>query len=425
MKISILLLVLFSMSCARSPLKDVRNNMRAAKPPKEIKDDLDMKKLRDGLEVNINYLKKKKELYKEIAFGPRVVSNEDYVEAVESLIKAYDGGGKESFIEFTKNHFEYFEVYGQKKWGDVFMTSYFEPEIKASKKKTKEHTQPLYSTPKDMVVIKLGEFAKVNSNFTIKKDIVFEQKSSHPVLRGRLVENKDSMSTVVPYHTREDIDVEKKITDKSLIIAWVDPLDSFFLQIQGSGTLSFDDGKKMQVGYAAQNGHSYVAIGRFLLDQIPLEEMSMQKIEAYLRSLPPEQMQEILSYNPSYVFFQKLEGRGLTYFGTEVIEGRTIATDKGLFPKGVIAYLEYEKPTFKEEGEPIVWEPSSRFVIDQDTGGAIRGAGRLDLFWGMGDEAKKVAGHMKNRGRLYYLVPREEFIAKLIANRLKTLDQSK
>ena len=163
-----------------------------------------------------------------------------------------------------------------------------------------------------------------------------------------------------------------------------------------------------------KNGYSYVAIGKFLLDQIPIEKMSLQSIETYLRSISKKEMQKILNKNPSYVFFRELDTKSITYLGTEVIPGRTIATDHGYFPKGALAFLEYEKPIFtKESVEPKEWVPSKRFVIDQDTGGAIRGPDRLDLYWGKGEKSKQVAGFMRNYGRLYYILPKKKFVNQL------------
>jgi membrane-bound lytic murein transglycosylase A len=115
------------------------------------------------------------------------------------------------------------------------------------------------------------------------------------------------------------------------------------------------------------------------------------------------------------VFFRPLERHGVTALGTEVVAGRTIATDTSFFPKGALAFLQFEKPVFNSPGdtEPASWLPTSRFVLDQDTGGAIRGPHRVDLFWGRGPEAKQAAGVMKNKGRLVYFVPKPEFLQRL------------
>ena len=151
----------------------------------------------------------------------------------------------------------------------------------------------------------------------------------------------------------------------------------------------------------------------FLLDKIPKEKMSQQAIESHLRSLPDQEARELLNKNPSYVFFRPLCTAGLTYFGTEVVPGRTIATDPVYFPKGALAFLEFEKPRFEKSSsvEPAEFIKASRFVLDQDTGGAIRGPGRVDLFWGRGADAKQSAGVIRGKGHLFYFVPRSEWIA--------------
>jgi membrane-bound lytic murein transglycosylase A len=145
----------------------------------------------------------------------------------------------------------------------------------------------------------------------------------------------------------------------------------------------------------------------------------MQAIDGYLRQLPEKEMRKILNKNPSYVFFRRLEGKPITSLGTEVVDGRTIATDQSFFPKGALAYMEFSKPVFEGEAstEPSRWERTSRFVLDQDTGGAINGPYRVDLYWGSGKEAGQHAGVMKNRGRLYYLVPKDEFLKELSKDR--------
>lgn len=165
----------------------------------------------------------------------------------------------------------------------------------------------------------------------------------------------------------------------------------------------------MKVGYAAQNGATYVPIGRFLKDVIPLEEMSMQRIRAHLANLDYFDRMELFFQNPSYVFFKILPGNSVTYSGAYTEPGRTIATDQSLFPKGALGYLDIDEPRFvdpKAQNESS-WEPGGRFVFDQDTGGAIRGAGHIDLYFGQGDEVGRRAGVMKRLGHLYYFVPKE------------------
>ena len=200
-------------------------------------------------------------------------------------------------------------------------------------------------------------------------------------------------------------------------MAWADPSDAFFVQVQGSGTVVLEDGKRLRVGYADQNGHKYESIGKFMVDVLPKGKISLQTIEAYLRGLSADQIRAYLFRNPSYVFFHEIDGEAVTSLGVPVIPGRTIATDGRYFPKGALAILDIDKPRFDSptDEKPAGTEHVSRWVLDTDTGGAIRGGGRVDLFWGNGPEAKRYAGQIKSPGRLVYLVPKEETLVRLRA----------
>ena len=236
-------------------------------------------------------------------------------------------------------------------------------------------------------------------------------------LLGRLSKDKSNRGNqlIVPYYSRKEIDSDMTLSQKELALCYVDPIDSFFLQIQGSGSVRMPDGEIISLGYDGQNGRKYVAIGKHLLDSIPLDEMSMQRIESHLKSLDKKEMQKILNMNSSYVFFKRLNGRPITSNGTKVVDGRTIATDAKFLPKGALGYLIFNKPKLAkpEDDIPTESQKTSRFVIDQDTGGAISGGGRVDLFWGVGKEAKKYAGVLRDIANLYYLAPKAEFLDRI------------
>ena len=349
----------------------------------------------------------------ELQFGPAKVSKKDYILALETLHQSLKLS-PHHFYHSIQNDFQFYEVYGKKRWGEVFMTSYYEPILEGSRKKTQRFSRPLYGLPKDMVLLRMDEFAKKFPE--IVRDSVKNPRDS--ILRGRLVEKKDGFFEVVPFYDRKNIDVEKSLLKAPVtapILAWVDPIDAFFLQVQGSGIVRFKGGGEKRVGYVAQNGYPYVAIGKYLLDVIPQEEMSLQAIKKYLRTRPEEEVQEILNQNQSYVFFKERKKGAVGSFGVQVVPGRTIATDDNFFPKGALAFLDFEKPVFEnpESLQPLSWKRATRFVFDQDTGGAIRGPYRLDLFWGRGSVAEQSAGVMRNWGRLYYLVPKPEFLERL------------
>jgi membrane-bound lytic murein transglycosylase A len=183
-----------------------------------------------------------------------------------------------------------------------------------------------------------------------------------------------------------------------------DPVDLFFLHVQGSGIIHFPDGTQLSVGYTAQNGLPYRSIGRFLIDngKLSREEMSMQRLRRYLTEHPDER-DEILAYNESYVFFQVLRDGPLGSLGVPVTAGRTVATDWRLFPKGALALIQTQIPIIDEAGRLKSWRPVTRFVLNQDTGGAIRGPQRGDLYFGTGDQAGGLAGYMNSSGRMFFL----------------------
>lgn len=380
MKYHLCIILLLLFSCARSPLKRIEDSMRLAKNVPQLVDTLSRESFFITLKKHIAVMKKSRQVMGQLTFGERKIEKAKYIASLE---KIFDH--EEDWIDWIGKNFDFYEVYGRDAWGEVMSTGYYEPKVRGSLKKSKEFNQAVYSTPDDLVTLKFPDLKKSG------------------LLIGRL-ENKN----VYPYYDRKQIDVDNKLLGKKLELAWIDPIDSFFIQIQGSGVIEFENGEKIRIGYDGQNGHSYEAIGKHLTDVIPLEKMSLQKIKAHLKTLPAEEQQNILNKNPSYVFFKKIESDALTYAGMEVSEGRTIATDLNLFPKGALAFLDIEEPVFAnpDDEEPVSWVKKPRMVFDQDTGGAIRGGGRVDLFFGQGALAAQKAGVMKQKGRLYYLVPR-------------------
>lgn len=411
-KLTLISMVVLLSACARSAIKSPTEAMRPSTMP-ELHDDLEFSTLIDGLEANIKFLREKETANQVFGFGPRAVSREEYLVALEHLLaeaKADPGG--ERFRHALKERFDAFEVFGTDKWGEVFMTSYFEPLIEGSLRPTKDLFQPLYARPKDLVDVDLDSFIPTRQALSFLEKAPLEQRSKSNTLRGRLVpgRDKEAVPRVVVYPNRAAIDAGE-IKEQAQVLAYVSPIDAFVLEIQGSGVVRLANGKEIKVGYAAQNGHPYVPIGKHMFDVIPKEKMSLFTIEGHLRSLPIEEARKLMQMNPSYVFFRPLtSSKGITFLGTELVNGRTIASDQMFFPKGALAFLQFEKPQFANEKdtEPQAWVPASRFVFDQDTGGAIRGPGRIDLFAGRGPVAKQMAAVMKNKGRLIYFVPKAE-----------------
>ncbi len=270
------------------------------------------------------------------------------------------------------------------------ITGYYEPLLKGDRVRTERARYPLYAVPDDLVTVDLASVYPELKNLR---------------LRGRLAGNR-----LVPYATRKEIEAAddngpgKPNGFKGRAIAWAeDPVDLFFLQIQGSGRIELPDGTHLRVGYADQNGHPYVSIGKLLVErgELKLEEASMQGIKDW-GARNPDKLPELLAANPSYVFFRELPDGlpgPLGALGVPLTAGRSIAVDPRFIPLGA--------PVFLATTQPNSPEPLNRLVMAQDTGGAIRGGVRADFFWGFGNAAGERAGRMKQRGRMWVLLPKD------------------
>ena len=206
---------------------------------------------------------------------------------------------------------------------------------------------------------------------------------------------------MVPYWTRREI-VAGALDGRAPVAVWVDdPVDLFFMHVQGSGTIALADGGRLRLGYAGGNGRPYVAIGRVLVERgaMALPEVSMQSIRGWLAAHPAEAA-AVMDANPSYVFFREIEGEGpLGTEGVALTPGRSLAVDRRFVPLGVPLWLEASDPLDASR-------PLRRLMVAQDTGGAINGAVRADFYWGFGDEAGAQAGRMKQQGRMWVLLPK-------------------
>ncbi len=291
---------------------------------------------------------------------------------------------------FIKTDYIAYVSKGGEASGDVLFTGYYEPELQGSLQKTEEYRYPVYSLPDDIAFVELSLFG---SEFKERQRIV-----------GRYTDNQ----RVVPYYERGEIS-KNRLDGHSVPIAWVkDRVDLFFLEIQGSGKICLNSGGCLNVHYHASNGQPYSSIGALLIDQqkIPREEMSMQRIREHLKNHPLE-TDEILNHNKSVIFFKTEEDGPYGCLSVKLTPGRSIALQRRIFPAASLAFIEASKPLVDGEGNIIEWKNFSRFVLNQDTGGAIQGPGRADIFWGNGPYAEIAAGHMQHYGRLYFLVLKE------------------
>jgi membrane-bound lytic murein transglycosylase A len=206
---------------------------------------------------------------------------------------------------------------------------------------------------------------------------------------------------LIPYLSRAEIDSRGV---PAQVIAWTgDPIELFFLQIQGSGQVQLDDGGRIRIGFADQNGHPYRSLGRYLIDrgELPLEQTSMQGIKAWAAANPAK-LQEALNSNPSYIFFRELPPTDgpIGALGVPLTAEYSLAVDRRFIPLGAPVYLATTLPLSEERLE--------RMMAAQDTGGAIRGVIRADFYWGTGPEAGALAGRMRQQGKMWLLWPRGE-----------------
>jgi len=268
---------------------------------------------------------------------------------------------------------------------DGLFTGYYEPTLQGSRSPGARHTVPLLARPGDLVTVDLGQF--------------------RDSLKGQRIAGRVEGGALRPYATRGEIEAGA-LKERAQPIAWVtDPVDAFFLHIQGSGRVELAEGGVMRVGFAAQNGHPYVAIGRSLVQRGALkqEEVSMQSIRAWLAANPGE-ARGLMQENPSYIFFRELTGEGpLGAQGVALEPGRSLAVDRAHLPLGIPVWLDATQPD-ADPSKPD--RPLRRLLVAQDTGGAIRGPVRGDVFWGHSREAAEIAGRMKHRGRYYLLLPK-------------------
>ena len=281
---------------------------------------------------------------------------------------------------FFERAFTPHRVLGHGKAEGLF-TGYYEAELRGARKRDAHYRFPVYSRPGDLVMVDVGRFREEHRGET---------------LAGRVQDGR-----LLPYATRAEI-AAGVLAGKGLELLWADdPVDVFFLHIQGSGRVRMQDGSVLRLGYAGKNGHRYRSIGRELIarGEISKEGVSMPALRAWLAA-HPEKIPDLLAHNPSFVFFRILERDGpIGSLGVALTPGRSLAVDRAFLPLGAPLWLDSVEPLDPEK-------PLRRLVVAQDTGGAIKGPVRGDLFWGFGAEAERQAGSMNVSGKYYLLLPK-------------------
>ena len=286
-------------------------------------------------------------------------------------------------IEYLHKYFNIYKAKNEDGSQEGLITGYYQPVLKGSRTKTKKYKIPLYTTPYDLITVDLSE---------VYPDLKYKR------LRGRIEGDK-----LIPYFTREEI-AKKEYPLQGNELLWVEnPVESFFLEIQGSGLIKFEDGSTTQVGYSNQNGHPYRSMGLALIKKGELKrnKVSMQSIKSWAKR-NKRKLQKFLNANPSTVFFRELPS-GLPgpigSLGVPISSQRSVAVDRKFIPLGA--------PIFLSTTEPNSDIPLNKLMMAQDTGGAINGGVRADFYWGQGKIAGSKAGAMKQSGEIWVMLPKK------------------
>jgi membrane-bound lytic murein transglycosylase A len=380
-------------ACARPPAavtkpEDALERVSSWRSP-TVQDDREFKDIAVSVLQSLAYYRK---LPQDTMFmmGQEKLTASDMAATLDSflLIVESDTLSTAQKLERIQQGYQLYRSVGSDGQGKVLFTGYYEPLLNCRVAADDTFRYPLYRRPDDMIEVDLTQFG---NGFPKNK------------LFGR-IDNKK----LVPYYSREEIDQKRALAGRDLEILWCsDLVDIYVLQVQGSGKVDLGDGNVISVLYDGANGRQYKSAGKYLIDMGALtkENMSMQAIREYLRT-HPNKLTEVLNQNPSYVFFRLDTGPSLGNISVPLTPGRSIATDSRLFPKGALGFIVAQKPVI-EDNRIKQWIPFTRFVLNQDTGGAIKGPGRVDMFFGQGAEAELTAGNLQHEGELYFLVKKK------------------
>lgn len=349
----------------------------------KIADDLDTDSLIECVRRQIAYLKKQ-DPARTIHLGNDSYDNRWLLHSQEEfLAKLTERPDSAELAGFLRNKYIFYQAGGRKdhRGRKMLVTGYYEPIFDGSLTAEPPFLTPLYTPPKSLVTVP-------------GKDGKAAQTSRY-----------DESNKLTPFWSRAKIESTGLLAGDELVFL-KDPFDAFLLHVQGSGKIRLPDQSIRTVRFAGSNGLEYKSIGKLLVDEqkMSLEEATVPAIRAYL-DRHPEERQRILHHNPRFIFFtwgDTLGPRGSS--GEILTPGRSIAIDGSALPEGTLGYLVSRKPTLGADGRINGWDSLQRFVFPQDSGAAIKGTGRVDVFWGHGEYAEVAANHMKEPGKLYFLV---------------------
>jgi membrane-bound lytic murein transglycosylase A len=351
-------------------------------------DQFDYENLGAAVEMSLVYLKRLPP-EKEFRLGEDTYTAAHLIASLEAFAAlAAARPSAEQFNRAIASDYLVYRAAGGQPGGKVIYTGYYEPLLNGSRTPSAEYSIPVHSRPVDLVDIDLSLFS--------------------PDLQGRRIVGRITGRTVVPYPDRGGIRHEQDFNTIAPPIAWLrDEIDLFILQIQGSGRVQLDTGEQVLVQFDGSNGHPYGSVGRLLIDsgKISADAMSMQAIRTYLRRNPAER-EPILDHNPRYIFFKEGTGAPRGALDVPLTPMRSMAVDRRIFPSAALGFIATSLPRVDEKGAVTEWFEYRGFALAQDAGSAIKGPGRVDLFWGYGPQAEAAAGRLKNPGQLYFLVLR-------------------
>lgn len=388
----VFVLIMSFCGCVPGPREEITrfNSLKLLKPRQypDFVDRLERHELFTAIENSLTYYKRVS-LRKKYQFGDDIFTAGHMIVSLEQLISFLEQAPSSKALEaFIEDRYLVYEAVGNED-EQVLFTGYFEPVYEGSLEPEEGYDYPLYTRPGDLLEIDLSLFS--------------DKYLGHRRLVGRV---NDAGKKLVPYYSRKQINGDNSFHLKGEPLAWLKSrVDRFFLEIQGSGRIQLETGEQIQVHYAGSNGNAYSSVGRYLINnnEILKEDMSMQAIRSWLDK-NPHRMDEVLHYNESFVFFTIEENGPIGCLGVKVTPFRSIATDTRLFPKGALCFVQTRLPERDNLRLLKDWEPVSFFAMNQDTGGAIRGPARADLFCGSGEYAKFTAGYKNVYGKLYFLV---------------------
>jgi len=307
-------------------------------------------------------------------------SLKSFVEIIESNPSPFQ------LDEIIRENFAVYQAQGKYRGlqKTVLLTGYYEPLFEGSLEKRGKFSHPLYLVPDSLV-------SRKDNKTGVKKQGMIDPDGSFQ-----------------PYWSREEIETNNRLAGYELV--WLrDPFEVYLLHVQGSGRIRFGDGTVRAVHYGGSNGRAYKSLGQLFVQEkiMQVSEVSVPSMRRYFDQ-HPEQMTRMLHNNPRYIFFKWGGNSGPKgSLGQPLTPGRSVAVDHSIFPTGVFGYLISRRPILKDDGTIDHWQEFSRFVLPQDSGSAIKGAGRVDLFWGAGTYAQTAASHMKEKGQFYFLIKKQ------------------